>query len=147
VKAGETGADIALAEFPGQKFPGKLVRTAEAINATTRTLLAEIDVDNPKGTLLSGSYAEVHLKIPAQTSTFLLPVNALIFRSEKLQVGVVKNGKVALAEVTPGHDFGAEIEIVAGLSADDQVVVNPPDSLVSGQQVTIVTATLPGDSK
>lgn len=147
VKPGATGADIALAEFPGQRFPGKLVRTADAINATTRTLLAEVDLDNPKGTLLSGSYAEVHLKIPAQTSTFLLPVNTLIFRSEKLQVGVVRNGRATLAEVTPGHDFGAEIEIVAGLNANDQVVVNPPDSLVSGQEVKIVNATLPGDSK
>jgi RND family efflux transporter MFP subunit len=147
VKPGVTGADIVLAEFPGQKFQGNLVRTAEAINATTRTLLAEIDVQNPKGTLLSGSYAEVHLKIPGQASTFLLPVNALIFRSEKLQVGVVKNGKVALTEVTPGHDFGAEIEVVAGLNPNDQVVVNPPDSLVSGQEVTIVNASLPGDSK
>jgi RND family efflux transporter MFP subunit len=146
VKPGETGADIVLAEFPGQKFQGNLVRTAEAINATTRTLLAEVDVQNPKGTLLSGSYAEVHLKIPGQASTFLLPVNTLIFRSEKLQVGVVKNGKVALTEVTPGHDFGAEIEVVAGLNANDQVIVNPPDSLVSDQEVTIVNAMLPGDS-
>jgi RND family efflux transporter MFP subunit len=147
VKPGVTGADIVLAEFPGQKFQGNLVRTADAINATTRTLLAEVDVQNPKGTLLSGSYAEVHLKIPGRGSTFLLPVNALIFRSEKLQVGVVKNGKVALTEVTPGHDFGAEIEVVAGLNPNDQVVVNPPDSLVSGQEVKIVNATLPGDSK
>jgi RND family efflux transporter MFP subunit len=147
VKPGVTGADIVLAEFPGQKFQGNLVRTAEAINATTRTLLAEIDVQNPKGTLLSGSYAEVHLKIPGQASTFLLPVNALIFRSEKLQVGVVKNGKVVLTEVTPGHDFGADIEVVAGLNPNDQVVVNPPDSLISGQEVKIVNATLPGDSK
>jgi RND family efflux transporter MFP subunit len=147
VMPGETGADIVLAEFPGQKFQGNLVRTANAINATTRTLLAEVDVQNPKGTLLSGSYAEVHLNIPAQTSAFLLPVNTLIFRSEKLQVGIVKNGQVALADVTPGHDFGAEIEIVAGLNADDQVVVNPPDSLVSGQKVKIVNVTLPGDSQ
>jgi RND family efflux transporter MFP subunit len=147
VKPGMTSADIVLAEFPGQKFQGNLVRTAEAINATTRTLLAEVDVQNPKGTLLSGSYAEVHLKIPGQASTFLLPVNALIFRSEKLQVGVVKNGKVELTEVTPGHDFGAEVEVVAGLNAGDQVVANPPDSLVSGQEVKIVNASLPGDSK
>jgi RND family efflux transporter MFP subunit len=147
VKPGQTGADIVLAEFPDQKFPGNLVRTADAINATTRTLLAEVDVQNPKGTLLSGSYAEVHLKIPARTSTFLVPVSSLIFRSEKLQVGVVRNGKIAIADVTPGHDFGAEIEIVAGLNADDQVVTNPPDSLVSGQAVTVVNATLPGDSK
>ncbi len=147
VKPGETAADVVLAEFPGKRFPGKLVRTAEAINATTRTLLVEVDLENPSGTLFSGSYAEVHLKVPAQNSTFLLPVSSLIFRTEQLQVGVVKNGKVAVTDVTPGHDFGDEIEIVAGLKADDQVVLNPPDSLVSGQEVTIVHATLPGDSK
>src|SRR5208282_4229241 len=95
----------------------------------------------------SGSYAEVHLKIPAQKSTFLIPVNTLIFRSEKLQVGVVQNGKVTVRDVTPGHDFGNEIEIVAGLNADDQIVLNPPDSLVSGGEVEIVNAALPGDSK
>jgi RND family efflux transporter MFP subunit len=144
---GQTASDIVLAEFPGEGFSGKLVRTANAINMTTRTLLAEIDVDNPKGTLLTGSYAEVHLKVPGQGSTFLIPVNTLIFRSQHLQVGVVRNGKIVLAEVTPGHDFGAEIEIVAGLKADDQVVLNPPDSLVTGQQVQIVNATLPGDPK
>jgi RND family efflux transporter MFP subunit len=147
VVPGQTASDIVLAEFPGEKFSGKLVRTSSAINMTTRTLLAEIDVDNPKGTLLTGSYAEVHLKVPGQGSTFLIPVNTLIFRSQKLQVGVVRDGKVVLAEVTPGHDFGAEIEIVAGLKADDQVVLNPPDSLVTGQQVQIVNATLPGDTK
>jgi RND family efflux transporter MFP subunit len=144
---GQTASDIVLAEFPGEKFQGKLVRTANAINMTTRTLLAEIDVDNPKGTLLTGSYAEVHLKVPGQGSTFLIPVNTLIFRTQKLQVGVVRDGKVVLADLVPGHDFGVEIEIVAGLKADDQVVVNPPDSLVTGQQVQIVNATLPGDTK
>ena len=147
VKPELTAADIALAEFPGERFPGKLVRTANAINATTRTLLVEIDVPNPSGTLLSGSYAEVHLKIPGQSSTYLIPVNCLIFRSEHLQVGIVRNGKIVLTDLTPGHDLGAEIEIVAGLKADDQVVLNPPDSLVSGQTVQIVQATLPGDSK
>jgi RND family efflux transporter MFP subunit len=144
---GKTASDIVLAEYPGETFPGKLVRTSSAINMTTRTLLAEIDVDNPKGTLLSGSYAEVHLKVPGQGSTFLIPVNTLIFRTQKLQVGVVRDGKVALVDVTPGHDFGAQIEIVAGLKADDQVVLNPPDSLVTGQQVQIVNAALPGDAK
>jgi RND family efflux transporter MFP subunit len=141
-----TPVDIMLAEFPGERFPGTLVRTAEAINATTRTLLIEVDVTNPKGTLLSGSYAEVHLKVAAQGSTFLIPVSALIFRSDKLQVGVVRSGKAVLADITPGHDFGEEIEVVAGLNAGDQVVDNPPDSLVSGQEVKIVRATLPGDS-
>ena len=146
IKPGMT-ADLSLAEFPGRKFQGKLVRTSEDINVTTRTLLIEIDVDNPSGTLLTGSYAEVHLAVPSQASTFLLPVNALIFRSEGLHVGIVKDGKVVLTAVTPGHDFGNQIEIVAGLKADDQVIINPPDSIVSGQQVQIVQATLPGDIK
>jgi len=146
VKVGMT-ADLSLAEFPGRKFQGKLVRTADDINVTTRTLLIEIDVDNPTNTLLTGSYAEVHLAVPTQASTFLLPVNTLLFRTEGLRVGVVKNGKVVLTSVTPGHDFGNEIEIVAGLTANDQVIVNPPDSIVSGQEVQIVQATLPGDVK
>ena len=146
IKTGMT-AELALAEFPGRRFQGKMVRTADAINMTTRTLLIEIDVDNPTGTLLTGSYAEVHLKVPTQASTYLLPVNALIFRSEGLQVGIVKDGKVALTTVTPGHDFGNKIEVVSGLKANDQVIINPPDSIVSGQVVQIVQATLPGDVK
>jgi RND family efflux transporter MFP subunit len=146
IRVGMT-ADLALAEFPGRTFQGKLVRTADAINMTTRTLLIEIDVANPTNTLLTGSYAEVHLKVPTQASTFIIPVNTLIFRSEGLRVGVVKNDKVTLTAVTPGHDFGNQIEIVAGLKQDDQIIINPPDSVVTGQQVQIVQATLPGDTK
>jgi RND family efflux transporter MFP subunit len=140
-------ADLSLAEFPGRKFRGVLVRSADAIAVTTRTLLVEIDVDNPTGTLLTGSYAEVHLAVPTKASTMLLPVNTLLFRSEGLRVGVVRGGKIVLAAVTPGHDFGDRIEIVSGLKPDDQVVINPPDSLVTGQQVQIVQAALPGDIK
>jgi predicted RNA-binding protein with PUA domain len=110
-------------------------------------LLIEVDVDNPSGRLFTGSYAEVHLKVPSRASTYLLPVDTLIFRSEGLQVGTVRDGKVALAAVTPGHDLGNEIEIVAGLKANDQVIINPPDSIISGQEVQIVQATLPGDSR
>src|SRR6202140_526285 len=146
IKVGMT-ADLALAEFPGRTFQGNLVRTADAINMTTRTLLVEIDVDNPTNTLLTGSYAEVHLKVPTQSSTFIIPVNTLIFRSEGLRVGVVKDQKVTLTAVTPGHDFGNQIEIVAGLKSDDQIIINPPDSIITGQQVQIVQATLPGDPK
>jgi RND family efflux transporter MFP subunit len=146
IKVGMT-ADLALAEFPGRTFQGNLVRTADAINMTTRTLLIEIDVANPTNTLLTGSYAEVHLKVPTQSSTFIIPVNTLIFRSEGLRVGVVKDQKVTLTAVTPGHDFGNQIEIVAGLKSDDQIIINPPDSIITGQQVQIVQATLPGDSK
>jgi RND family efflux transporter MFP subunit len=145
VKPDETTADITLSEFPDKKFPGKLVRTSDEINATTRTLLAEVDLDNPGGTLLSGSYAEVHLKIPAQNPSFLLPVSSLIFRGEKLEVGVVRNGTATLIGIIPGHDFGNEIEVVSGLAPNDQVIVNPSDSLVSGQRVQVVTASLPGD--
>jgi RND family efflux transporter MFP subunit len=146
VKPGRTETEIVLAEFPGRRFPGKLVRTADAINASTRTLLVEIDVFNPTSTLFSGSYAEVHLKVPSQNPTYVIPSNTLLFRTQNLQVGVVEDGKAVLKNVTPGHDFGNEIEIVAGLSDSDQVIVNPSDSLVNGQAVQVVSAKLPGDN-
>lgn len=146
IKAGMP-ADIVLAEFPGRKFRGTLVRTADAINVTTRTLLIEVDVENPTGTLLTGSYAEVHLAVPTQSSTFLLPVNTLIFRAEGLRVASVKDGRVTLAAVTAGRDFGNQIELVSGIKADDQIVINPPDSIIQGQQVEVVQATLPGNAK
>ena len=132
-------ADLTLAEFPGRRFPGKLVRTASAIDTNTRTLLVEIDVDNPTGTLLSGAYAEVHLKLPGANSSLILPVNALLFRSEGLRVATVPDGQHAeLKPITLGHDFGSEVEVVAGLNGDETVIVNPPDSLISGQAVRIV---------
>jgi len=146
IKVGMT-ADFTLAEFPGRKFQGTLVRTADAINMTTRTLLIEIAVPNPTNALLTGSYAEVHLAVPAQSSTFLIPVNALIFRSQGLQLGVVKDGKALLTPVAAGHDFGNQIEIVSGLNPNDQIIINPPDSIVTGQPVQIVRATLPGNIK
>src|SRR5713101_7577487 len=131
-------AELTLAEFPGRRFQGKLVRTSNAINYATRTLTAEIDVDNLGGELLSGAYTEVHLKVRGQTSSYLVPVSALIFRSQGLQVAVVKDGSVLLTPVTPGHDFGDQIEIVSGLKGDESVIVNPPDSIVSGQRVQVV---------
>lgn len=132
-------ADLTLAEFPGRRFPGKLVRTASAIDTNTRTLLVEIDVDNPTGTLLSGAYAEVHLKLPGSNSSLILPVNTLLFRSEGLRVATVPDGQHAeLKPITLGHDFGSEVEVVAGLNGDEAVIINPPDSLISGQAVRIV---------
>ena len=133
-------AELTLDEFPGRRFQGKLVRTANAINNATRTLQAEVDVDNPTGKLLSGSYAEVHLKLPVLASTHLLPVDTLLFRSEGLQVAVVKDSKVVLTQVTPGHDFGDQIEILSGLNGDESVIENPPDSVLAGQQVQIAKA-------
>ena len=130
-------AELKLAEFPGRMFTGKLVRTAEAINYTTRTLLVEVDVDNPSGELLSGAYAEVHFKVPGQASTYILPVDTLLFRKEGLDVAVVENGKAKLVPVTPGHDFGTSIEIVSGLQGNESVIESPPDSIVTGETVQI----------
>jgi RND family efflux transporter MFP subunit len=131
-------ADLVLSEFPGRRFQGTLVRTADAIDQSTRTLLVEISVNNPTGTLLSGAYAEVHFKLPTAASSFILPVNTLLFRSEGLRVAAVTDGRHAeLRQITIGHDYGSEIEVVAGLTGDESIVVNPPDSLVSGEEVRI----------
>ena len=133
-------AELTLTEFPGQRFPGKLVRTAEAIDSSTRTLLTELDVDNTAGHLRPGAYAEVHLKLPAAATALILPVNALLFRTEGLQVGVVRDGgKVELVQVTLGKDYGTEVEVVSGISATDSVIANPPDSLTSGTVVRVVS--------
>jgi RND family efflux transporter MFP subunit len=132
-------AELKLDEFPGRMFTGKLVRTADAINYTTRTLLVEVDVNNPSGELLSGAYAEVHFKIPGQASTYILPVDTLLFRKEGLNVAVVENGKAKLVPVTPGRDFGDSIEIVSGLQGNESVIMSPPDSIVTGETVKIAT--------
>jgi RND family efflux transporter MFP subunit len=132
-------ADLVLSEFPGKKFQGTLVRTADAIDPNTRTLLVEVDVPNPTGTLLSGAYAELHLKLPTTISTFILPVNTFLFRQEGLRVAAITDGKHAqLKPITLGHDFGNEAEVIAGLEGNEQVIVNPPDSIESGQEVRIV---------
>jgi RND family efflux transporter MFP subunit len=133
-------ADLMLSEFPGRRFPGTLVRTANAIDPSTRTLLVEIRVNNPTGTLFSGAYAEVHLKLPNAVSSFILPVNTLIFRSQGLQVAAVTADQhTELRSITIGHDYGTEVEVVSGLTGDESIIINPPDSLVSGQQVRIVS--------
>jgi len=138
------GATLSLAEFPGKQFPGKLVRTSNEINAATRTLNVEVDVNNPTGQLITGSYAQVHFKVPGQVSTFIIPVETLLFRSEGLRIAVVSGGKAELVQVTPGHDFGDTIEIVSGLKGNESVIVSPPDSIVSGEQVHIAQPTAGG---
>ena len=130
-------ADLTLAEFPGRRFEGTLVRSASAIDQSSRTLLVEIEVDNPTGELLTGAYAEVHLKLPGNVSTFTIPVNTLLFRSEGLRVAVVKDNKTDLVPVTLGRDFGSEVEVLVGLNGDENLIVNPPDSIVSGQEVRL----------
>src|SRR5271157_178489 len=126
---------LTMPQFPGRRFPGKLVRTSEAIDQASRTLLAEVDVANPTGEILPGAYAEVHLKLPSATSTVVIPVTCLIFRSEGLRVGVVRNGHALLIPITLGRDFGTEVEVVSGLDGSERVITNPPDSLVEGQEV------------
>jgi RND family efflux transporter MFP subunit len=133
-------ATITLPEFPGRRFTGLLARTSDSIDAASRTLLVEVDVDNPTGELLPGAYAEVHFQIPNATRALILPVSSLIFRSQGLQVGTVENGRAVLKNITLGRDFGNEVEVIAGLNATDKVIVNPPDSLVAGELVRIVSS-------
>jgi RND family efflux transporter MFP subunit len=137
-------AELTLSEFPGKTFTGKLVRTSEAINYETRTLLAEVDVTNPTGKLLSGSYAEVHFKVPGTATTYIVPVDTLLFRKEGLRVAVVKDNKAQLLPITPGRDFGDTIEIISGLQGNESVIVSPPDSVVNGEKVQIAQTTVAG---
>ena len=134
-------ADLTLAEFPGRRFRGTLTRTAEAIDTGTRTLLTEVDLDNPGGVLKTGAYTEVHLTLPAAVQSLMLPVGAILFRSEGLRVGVVRDsGKVDLVPITLGKDYGTEVEVVSGLKPGDAVISSPPDSLTSGTIVRVVEA-------
>ena len=131
-------AELTLTQLPGRSFTGTLARTANTIDVASRTLLVELDVPNPSGELLAGSYAEVHFKLPTAASTYRLPVNALMFRSDGLRVAVVKDaGKVIMVPIALGRDFGVEVEVVSGLNKDDKVIVDPPDSLEDGQTVRI----------
>ena len=134
-------ADLTFQEFPGRRFTGALVRTAEAIDVASRTLLVEVDVDNPHGELLPGAYTEVHLKVASGSPAFILPVSALIFRAQGLQVATVETGNHALLKkVILGRDLGNEVEISSGVSAEDSVIEIPPDSLVTGETVRVVSA-------
>jgi len=134
-------ADVTMTELPGRHFPGKVARNAEAIDAATRTMLTEVDVENPTGVLKPGAYAEVHLKLPAATVALIVPVTALIFRAEGLQLAVVRDGgKVELVRVTQGRDYGTEVEVTSGIRERDAVLVNPPDSLTSGETVRVEPA-------
>jgi RND family efflux transporter MFP subunit len=130
-------AELTLREYPGRTFTGTLARTAQSIDVATRTLLTEIDVENPKGELLPGSYADVHLHLPSPSSTLKLPVSALIFKSNGLQVATLRNGRVAIVPITVGRDFGSDVEVLTGLSGTEQVVANPPDSLADGAAVRV----------
>lgn len=132
-------AYLTMPQFPGTRFPGRLVRTSQAIDQASRTLLTEVDVANPSGDILPGAYAEVHFKLSAATSTVIIPVTSMIFRSQGLQVAVVRGGHAVMVPITLGRDFGTEVEVVSGLDGSETVITNPPDSLVDGEAVRIAT--------
>jgi RND family efflux transporter MFP subunit len=133
-------ADLTFAEFPGRRFQGKLVRTSRSIDPTARTLNVEVDVDNSKGELLPGAYTEVHLKLKEGIPTMTIPVSALLFREEGLRVAVAKNDNSAkLLPVTLGRDFGDFAEVTTGLSGQERIISNPPDSIIDGERLRIQT--------
>jgi RND family efflux transporter MFP subunit len=150
--AAQTGAKatLTLDEFPGETFEGTIVRDSDSIDPNTRTLNVEVDVNNAQGRIRTGAYTFVHLKLPqsvhATASSLTIPANTLLFRSEGLRVGVVRDGHAELVPIKIGRDFGATVEVVAGLQPADQVIVNPSDSLTSGTPVH-VNATPAGGSK
>jgi len=133
-------ADLTFAEFPGRRFQGKLVRTSRSIDPTARTLNVEVDVDNSKGELLPGAYTEVHLKLKEGIPTLTIPVSALLFRQEGLRIAVAKNDNTAeLLPVTLGRDFGDFAEITTGLTGQERIISNPPDSIVDGERLNVHT--------
>jgi RND family efflux transporter MFP subunit len=132
------GADLTFAEYPNRTFQGKIVRTSKSIDPASRTLLVEVDVDNRKGELVPGAYTQVHFKLGTEQPTLIIPVPTLIFRSQGLQVATVVDGKAKLVPITIGRDDGRTVEVISGLQASDQVIQNPPDSIVDGEAVHVV---------
>lgn len=129
---------VTLQEFPGQRFTAKIARTAESIDPNTRTLLTEVDVPNKDGRLLPGSFGEVHFAVGSNVDKVTVPVNAMLFRSEGPRVAVVDgNNKIQLRPINIGRDYGTSLEILGGVSPQDRIVINPPDSLEQGQEVRI----------
>jgi RND family efflux transporter MFP subunit len=137
IKAGIPGV-VTLQEFPGKKFSGTVARTADSIDLTTRTLLTEVDVPNQDGSLLPGSFGEVHFRPNINAEKVTVPVNAMLFRTEGPQVAVVSNdGTVELRRISIGRDYGTTLEVVGGVDVNDRIIVNPADSIENGQKVNI----------
>jgi RND family efflux transporter MFP subunit len=131
-------AQLRFTERPGKSYPTQVVRTAQALDPVARTLQVELQVDNSKGELFPGSYAEVHFKLTGDADSLRVPINALLFRSAGLQVAVVGPGHaIQLKNITSGRDFGKSLEVLDGLNPNDQVVLNPPDSITEGAVVRI----------
>jgi len=139
VRDGEKVA-LTLDEYPGRQFIGTVARNSDAINPATRTLNVEVDVDNSSGLLRPGAYVFVHFALPPDKGAVTIPANTLLFRSEGLRVAVVRNGHVQLTPITVGHDYGSSVEVVSGLNRSDAVIVDPSDSVETGQAVRIAKA-------
>jgi RND family efflux transporter MFP subunit len=127
-------------QYPNKSFHGRVARDAGAIDPTTRTLNVEIDIDNASGELLPGSYGFVHIIVPAAQAPLTIPSNTLIFRSQGLQAAVVRDGHAVLVPVKLGHDFGDTVEVASGLTTQDQVILDPPDSIADGTPVEVSAA-------
>jgi RND family efflux transporter MFP subunit len=134
-------AKVSFPDRPGQVFEATLERTSGALDATSRTLLAQLMVDNAAGELLPGGYAEVRFALPATAGTALrLPANVLLANGGTLRVATVRDGAVVMKDVVVGRDFGGEVEIVQGVGPDDDVVLSPPDSLSAQTRIRVAKA-------
>lgn len=132
--------DIDVASYPGRVFKGKIVRTADALDLNTRTMTVEVDIDNRNGDLLPGAYAQVHLKLPVKNPALIIPVSALMFRSEGLRVVTLDDeDRAHLQPITVGRDWGTRIEVLTGLKAGQRIIDSPPDSIVEGEKVRVVS--------
>jgi multidrug efflux pump subunit AcrA (membrane-fusion protein) len=140
-------ATLTLDEFPGETFHGTIVRNTNSIDLASRTLLVEVDIDNPTGRLLPGAYVFVHFKLPEATHSVTVPASALIFRKEGLQVAVVRDGKARLISVKINHDYGNSVEIVSGLQPTDPVIADPSDSLLDNTSVRVDNNSTGGSAK
>jgi RND family efflux transporter MFP subunit len=130
-------ADLVFAEHPGKKYVAEVARTANALDPNARTLQVELQVDNAKGELFPGAYAEVHFKLPVNVESLRLPANTVLFRSAGLQVATVVGDQIKLKSIVQGRDFGSSIEVLDGVTPADDVVLNPSDSLTDGTKVRI----------
>lgn len=140
VHDGDT-ATLTLDEYPGQVFTGTVARNSGSIDPSSRTLNVEVDVNNHNDKLLPGAYVFVHFKIPTQRRELTIPSNTLIFRAQGLQVGIVRDGKVHLQTITIGKDDGRTVEVATGLTPDDNVILDPSDSISEGQPVRLASKT------
>jgi RND family efflux transporter MFP subunit len=128
-------ATVRVSEMPGVTFPGTVTRIASALQPGTRTLLTEIDVQNPDGTLSPGVYCNVELLIPRKTPSLIVPSEAVIFNRKGLSVAVVENGVAHLRKIVPVRDFGTTVEVSDGVKDGDQVIMNPPVDIAEDQAV------------